>query len=728
MSNESKQVGSFEEVELLFDGATQLEAQEQLAYLQATASSKLIITEVLELLQAHNSLGGFLTKPLKIDDLQAPICPDLTERRVGVWQVDHLIGQGGMGRVYLAHRADGEYEQKVAFKVVEFKSFDNESFFKERQILADLDHPNIVSLFDAGTLEEGFPYLVMEYIDGTPLDKYVRQQQNISQQQLIILFLNLCKVVQSAHGHGIIHCDLKPSNILVTQDGVLKLLDFGIAQSLLALNSDKDNKNKKLFSFTPEYSSASRHQQKSPNVQDDIFSLGVIFAQILTGKAPYTKKTSDYAQPDTKKIAVEIDDELRQIFSSSVGEGDKGNKLRYSFLQELIDDLGWYLDKLPIKAMGDGFSYRAKKNLQRNWMLWLSGSLIFLLLVAAGMSSWQTQKTEQKIDLIRNMSSGLIVYVNDSLSKIPQTTPTRKLLIESVVRQLESFSQQMPGDLEMSILLADNYKKLGVVTGSPFLLSLGDTQSSRGLYDKALVLYNDILPQVDDPLLIHNKINDVKREIGKLYAFQKDIPNMKKLLLEMRLEMEAIYRKLPLSKQHALAVTYIAEAHAEMHLDNFTHSQALLNQAKQILQALGKVEHTERYWIETRFVEEETANILLLKNKPNAAEIIYKSLLKKTPKLSHWRIDRANARVNMALACIYFKKNNRDDALEYFSQAFSRFKSLSEKYPSVLSLKKTTQRYAVFNKAVVDTMGNEHLSKQLQCHHPQSFMMPLNDG
>ena len=728
MSDKTSNQNSFvEEVEQLFDKVIQLASPQRLRYLQDNASSIEVIDEVLELLTAHDDLGGFLTEPLHIDDTFSPVCPDLTGRRVGVWQVDYLIGQGGMGRVYLAHRADGEYEQSVAFKVVEFKSFDNASFFKERQILADLDHPNIVSLFDAGTLEEGFPYLVMEYIDGMPLDKYIQERSTTSIQDKIILFLRLCRIVQSAHGHGIMHCDLKPTNILVTSDGVLKLLDFGIAQSLLAQTPD-DDKDKKRFSFTPEYSSVNRHQQKYPTVRDDIFSLGIIFAQLITNKAPYTQTTSKYPQPDIKRIADDIEDnELRHIFLSATAS-NKNKALNYLSLQALIDDLGQYLDRFPVKAVGNSFSYQAKKNLQRNWLQWLFAAIIALLVIAASVSSWKTQKAEQKSRFIREMSQNLLDNLDNSLEQLPQTTPTRKLLIESVVSQLEFFQTEAPDDIEMSKMLAGTYRKLGVVTGSPFVLSLGEVESSQQFYNKALLIYQNILKSDTDNLDIHNNISAIKREIAKLYAYKNDTKNMQRVYMEMQTEMEQAYKNQPLSKQHALAITYIVGAHGEMHLGNLATSQALLDKAKHILQALEPSEHTVKYEIETRFVAEETANILLLRKHYKAAKLIYRQLLEKTPLNKHWRIERANARINMALACISFQDQERDQGIRYFSHAYNTYKRLSDKYPAVASLKNNVTHYAAFNKNMHHEMKSDVLAKMMQCHQPQSFMLPLSGG
>ena len=728
MLNKKAGENSFAEVELLFDKVSQLASQQRLRYLQDNASSIVVMDEVLELLTAHDDLGGFLTEPLQIDDSFSSACPDLTGRRIGVWQVDHLVGQGGMGRVYLAHRADGEYEQSVAFKVVEFKSFDNESFFKERQILADLDHPNIVSLFDAGTLEEGFPYLVMEYIDGVPLDKYIQQNPTLSTHQLIILFLNLCGIVQSAHGHGIIHCDLKPTNILVTKDGVLKLLDFGIAQSLLRVETDKDNKNKQLFSLTPEYSSVNRHQQKYPTVRDDIFSLGIIFAQLLTNKAPYTQISSTYAQPDVQRISVDIkDNDLRCIFLSAVANNKK-KIWHYLSLQALIDDFGRYLDTFPVKAAGNSFSYRAKKNLQRNWLKWLSAGIISLLVITVSMSSWKTQKAEQKSQFIHKMSQNLLNKLDKSLEQLPHTTPTRKLLIASVVSQLEFFQTEVPDDIEMNKMLADTYRKLGVVTGSPFVLSLGEVKPSQQLYNKALLIYQNMLKNDKENLDIHNNISMVKREIAKLYAYNNDTKNMQRVYIEMQTEMEEAYKNQPLSKQHALAITYLVGAHGEMHLGNLANSQSLLHKAKSILQALAPSEHTIKYKIETRFIEEEIANILLLKKQYEPAKLIYRQLLEPPLTDEHWRIKRANARINMALACISFQYKERDQGIKHFSQAYSAYKELSDTYPAVPSLKNIVQGYAAFNKNMNNKAETEVLSKMMLCHQPKTFMMPLNGG
>ncbi len=711
---------SFNEIERLFEAVLMLSKKDRSAYLKSKTASKETINEVLELLQAHDDLGGFLTEPLSIEDGFPPICPDLSGRLVNVWQVDHQIGQGGMGRVYLAHRADGEYQQTVAFKVVEYKDFNNAAFLKERQILADLDHPNIVSLLDAGTLQEGFPYLIMEYIDGLPIDRWVKQNNKFTPDELLLLFIKLCKVVQSAHDHGIIHCDLKPTNIYVSNDGALKLLDFGIAQSLQGANAKHSNKAQS-FSFTPEYSSPNRHQQKFPTIQDDIFSLGLIFAQLLTGQAPLMQHSDEIAQPDSKAIAKQVDNtELQSIFLAMVGTNNA--TIHYRSMAELIDDVNFYRNNLPLKALGDNFTYSAKKHLQRNWRRWLSALVIISLLIIGGVHYWQTLQAKQESELIRKILLTQVSHTDESLEQLPRTTRTRKKLMMSMVEQLERLleNKYSTNNIELTKMLATTYNRLGVVTGSPFVLSVGDVIESRTYQNKALSLYKKILPLRRDRLAAHNDISRVKREIAKLYADEKDTKNMRLLYAETLQEMELAYKDQPLEKQHALAVVYIVGAHGEMHLDNLAYSQQLLNQADHILQALDEREHTVNYEIETRFIKEETANILLLKKEVNTAEAIYSKLLAQKPKHPHWRLVRSQVRVNTALGCINLQQQQLKTALQYFKQAQTLATELSNKYPAVKPLKSALQRYETLDKA-----NSKELANRMFCTQPRKFMMPL---
>ncbi len=211
-------------------------------------------------------------------------------RRIGVYKITEEIGRGGMGEVYRASRIDGLYDKQVAIKLVRV-GLDSASLFDrfrhERQILASLDHPNIARLYDGGTTEDGIPYLVMELIEGTPIDVYC-EDRSLGTVERLKLFLEVCGAVQYAHQRLVIHRDIKPSNILVTDDGVPKLLDFGIAKIIgpsLSIEATR------LHPLTPEYASPEQIRGDAITTATDVYSLGVVLYKLLTGRQPYPGKT-----------------------------------------------------------------------------------------------------------------------------------------------------------------------------------------------------------------------------------------------------------------------------------------------------------------------------------------------------------------------------------------------------------------------------------------------------
>ena len=212
------------------------------------------------------------------------------ERRIGNYRVIKEIGRGGMGAVYLAERADEQYQRRVAIKLVK-RGMDTDAvlrhFRKERQILADLDHINIARLFDGGTTSDGLPYFVMEYVEGIPIDKYC-DAHNLSVNERLKLFLQVCDAVSYAHRRGIIHRDIKPSNILVTSEAVPKLVDFGIAKMLqLADGPDSLLTVTGVRPMTPEYASPEQIRGETVTKTSDVYSLGVALYELLTGSSPY---------------------------------------------------------------------------------------------------------------------------------------------------------------------------------------------------------------------------------------------------------------------------------------------------------------------------------------------------------------------------------------------------------------------------------------------------------
>ncbi|MBC7896567.1 MAG: serine/threonine protein kinase, partial [Cytophagaceae bacterium] len=225
------------------------------------------------------------------------------DSRVGVYRIVRELGRGGMGTVFLAERADGQFEQRVAVKVVHrgFGARDTrERFLRERQILARLDHPNVAHLVDGGLTDDGQPWFAMEYVDGAPLDAWC-DERRASIEERLALFLAVCDAVQFAHQELVIHRDLKPSNILVTHGGQVKLLDFGIAT--LVREDEAEVTRTGLRAFTPEYASPEQWRGEPVTTGSDVYSLGVVLYELLAGTRPHALR--GHPETDWPRVVLE---------------------------------------------------------------------------------------------------------------------------------------------------------------------------------------------------------------------------------------------------------------------------------------------------------------------------------------------------------------------------------------------------------------------------------------
>jgi serine/threonine protein kinase len=284
----------------VFDAAWELEPRARDSYLAgACRGEDPVRAEVERMLLALAQNEGFLEEPLLLD---AALLPEgeYAGRIVGRYRLVRELGRGGMGSVYLAVRADEVYNQEVAVKLVwpgPDAAAIEQRFWQERRILAALNHPNIARLLDGGATEDGWPYLVMEYVDGAPITQYC-DEHKLSIAERLKLFRSVCAAVAHAHQHLVIHRDLKPPNILVTEDGGVKLLDFGIAKLLTPETGDTPVPLTRtgLHLLTPEYAGPEQARGEEVTTASDVYSLGVLLYELLTGQRPYRFKSPSFGE------------------------------------------------------------------------------------------------------------------------------------------------------------------------------------------------------------------------------------------------------------------------------------------------------------------------------------------------------------------------------------------------------------------------------------------------
>lgn len=436
--------------------------------------------EVASLLEAHERPGEFLPElPALAESL------DLAGRVVGAYRLLRLLGTGGMGSVYLAERSDGAFAKQVAVKLLSAALLPTRGrFLREREYLARLDHPNIARLLDAGATADHVPYLVMEYVEGVPIDRYCAER-HATVDERVALLQQVCAGVAHAHRNLIIHCDIKPENILVTPDGVVKLLDFGIARLLDPARALTQHRP-----ATPAYSSPEQLQGGAITTTADVYSLGVLAYVLLTGSGPYARRSDRVdelvhavltAEPHrassapglTPRHARKLQGDLDNILARAVA---KEPARRYASVEQLADDLQAYRTGFPVRARPDTVAYRLRRAAGRHRLVFMVGGVLGAGLVAAtAVSTWQAHVAQRRFEDLRTFARAVVFDVNDALAPIPGTVAARKLVVETALQYLDRLSQERLWDPALRAELAAAYIRIGKVQGGAFLPNLGDS-------------------------------------------------------------------------------------------------------------------------------------------------------------------------------------------------------------------------------------------------------------
>ena len=437
-------------------------------------------------------------------------------KRIGPYELDRLVGRGGMGCVYLAHRADGQFDQQVAIKLIDLPFLTDlfrERFRQERQILARLSHPNIARMLDGGVSEDGELYLAMEYANGLPIQRYC-SEHSLSIRERIEIFKAVCTAVRFAHQNLVVHRDLKPDNIVVLEDGTPKLLDFGTAKLLSPIDAVVEGEftRQGFHSFTPQYASPEQVLGRPISTASDIYSLGVLLYLLVTGAAPYELKefTTDEMvrviceaqppKPSEKCVYGRMDSDIDSIILKALR---KEPEERYASVDRLIADLQAYLDGRPVAAHRGSFRYHALKFVRRNKLALAASALLFVAVIAgAGGILWQAhiagiqrQRAEARAEDLRKLSNSLLSEIDEAIQKLPGSTPAQKLLVETVLEHLDRAAKDASGDPMIKLDLVNAYIRLANVQGNPYDQNIGDVQGALTSLDKALSITTALVRQ-----------------------------------------------------------------------------------------------------------------------------------------------------------------------------------------------------------------------------------------
>ena len=410
-------------------------------------------------------------------------------RRVGAYVLERELGRGGMGTVWLARRADQQFEKLAAVKLLKRGTDTDEvlrRFHGERQILARLEHPNIARLLDGGTTDDGLPYFVLEYVEGTRVTDFVREQQ-LSVPRTLELFLKICGAVQFAHQNLVVHRDLKPGNILVTREAEPKLLDFGIAKLLGPSEASWEMTMAGRERLTPGYASPEQVRGEPVTTVSDVYSLGALLYELLTGQPPHRFSSEDPAptqilrvvceeeprRPSSVARTPEIRRQLRGDLDTIVLRAvSKTPERRYRGAGQLADDLRRYLQGRPVKARPDTVGYRTRKFLQRNKLAATAAALLLLTLLGGVIATRhetlvaqaERAKAERRFNEVRKIANSFIFEVHNSIAELPGALAARQLITRRAVEYLDGLADEAGADLSLKGELATAYRHIGLLT------------------------------------------------------------------------------------------------------------------------------------------------------------------------------------------------------------------------------------------------------------------------
>ena len=671
----------------------------------------------------------------------------LVGRQIGSYRIIREIGRGGMGAVFLASRADDAYQKEVAIKLIALGPNPEllaHHFHTERQILANLDHPNITSLLDGGTTADGLSYLVMDYIIGQPIDEYC-DARRLTIRERLRLFRTVCDAVHYAHQHLVVHRDLKPANVLVTSDGVPRLLDFGIAKILTTQPSAQAGRTATAFPvMTPGYASPEQVRGDPVTTASDVYSLGVILCELLTSRRPYTIKSDspidvfhavceqEPRKPSTLVSVVEEVDGSRQNAGAgsapgviaekrrSVPErlrrqlkGDLDNivlkalrkepQRRYGSVEQFSEDVRQYLEGLPVSAHRGSWSYRARKFAGRHRAGVGAAALVAISLVAGIVSTtWQARaarieraKAERQFNDVRRLTTSFLFEFHTAIQDLPGSTPARRLLVQRALEYLTKLAAEAQGDAGLQRELAEAYLKVGDVQGNPYRPNLGDTDGAARSYERALEISNALTEADPTQSQSRRYLARSHESLGKLLPVLGNPSSAIVHLRQAAAILESLAVAAPLDKQlrNELAESYQALGDLQGHsglqnLGDPVSALASYRRSLTLYQAMLADDSADAAARRgTAIVQIRTGDMLVFRDDLRGGMDAYRSALATMEQLTS--ADAANAAdqnrlalANRKVGGMYEDLGNAGEALKYYRRATSINEHLMAADPS----------------------------------------------
>ncbi|MBJ7437411.1 MAG: serine/threonine protein kinase [Sphingopyxis sp.] len=486
--------GEWAAVQKLFDELVDAAPDDQGRLLTQSTASAAVIAKTRAMLAAHRAEGILDSSSPSLDGGgdESDFRSLAVGQVVGGFTIDRYLGRGGMGEVYLAHRSDADFVQQVAIKLLRAEASEKSQLFaRERRLLASLDHPHIARLIDGGMADDGRPYMVMDYVDGRPIDVWVSDEKADLAVRLA-LFRDICAAVAYAHAHLVVHRDLKPSNIMIDGDGSVKLLDFGIAK---LIDGDVTGAETTQPMLTPDYAAPEQLGGEQITIATDIYALGAVLYQLVTGTSPWQRDGSSV--PTMVRRILQEDPALPSKVAARDGAPVRAQAVagdldaiilkamrrdpaqRYDSVQALADDVARHQDLKPVKARDGTTRYRFGRFVRRNRLtVTAAGAAFAALLVGVGGIVWQSHQTAIERDLAQDaarrsasINQMLQVMLRDTAESDDGESVTVKQMLDSTAERLVNSVDTSAESATLVSTLFDLYITLEDPVGADALIT-----------------------------------------------------------------------------------------------------------------------------------------------------------------------------------------------------------------------------------------------------------------